>query len=449
MKKIILLLSLLTVLVACNTKQVDYAIVTINSPQKSAVFALNNTDTTVEVKLNNGKYVDTIKNVNQYYYLVAGQYELTMYLEGGDNITINLTPTLDKVTYTGKGANKQTYLLDKQLKINAYGAKINEWYSQNGADFKQKIQKIINEINGILKTAHLSDDFTKTEQQSIAFTHYNLLSSYPSYHEFLTGKKTTTVEKYVPNDIRNFDFNNEKFYSTYREYQGIVVNYYMNIFYKNIKESYPTIGKKDIAFMDKIKITQLKEDLLGQCIYFMSSSSEKLQEFYDALTSYSTNAEYKRHLTKKFNILKNLTKGKTSPEFAYTQPNGDIVELKNLRGKYVYIDVWATWCGPCKKEIPALKKLEEKMSGKNIAFVSISVDSPQDKEKWKKFVKENEMGGIQLFADNAFNSFFIKQYGIDAIPRFILLDKKGNIISADAPKPSSDKIESFLNKNIN
>lgn len=133
-----------------------------------------------------------------------------------------------------------------------------------------------------------------------------------------------------------------------------------------------------------------------------------------------------------------------SAPFDYLNFKGGKTKLSDFKGKYVYIDVWATWCGPCRAEIPFLKKVEEKYEGKNIAFVSISVDVQKDLEKWKKFVAEKQLGGVQLFADKDWNSDFMKSYSIDSIPRFILIDPTGKIVSADAARPSSPKLQEQL-----
>ncbi|CAM3776684.1 TlpA disulfide reductase family protein [Flavobacterium cucumis] len=136
--------------------------------------------------------------------------------------------------------------------------------------------------------------------------------------------------------------------------------------------------------------------------------------------------------------------GIASPSFDYENHKGGKTKLEDLRGKYVYIDVWATWCGPCIAEIPHLKKVEAKYHGKNIEFVSISVDTDKDYEKWKKMVVSKELGGIQLFADKNWTSDFIKAYGINAIPRFILIGPDGKVIKADAARPSSASLTELL-----
>jgi thiol-disulfide isomerase/thioredoxin len=140
----------------------------------------------------------------------------------------------------------------------------------------------------------------------------------------------------------------------------------------------------------------------------------------------------------------NKLKGKPSPDFDYENYKGGKTKLSDLKGKYVYIDLWATWCGPCRAEIPFLQKIEEKYHGKNIEFVSVSIDAAKDKEKWKKFVLDKKLGGIQLFADKDWESEFVKGYGVTGIPRFILIDPKGNVVEADASRPSDSALQTKL-----
>ncbi|MCV9928035.1 TlpA family protein disulfide reductase [Flavobacterium sp. LS1R49] len=141
--------------------------------------------------------------------------------------------------------------------------------------------------------------------------------------------------------------------------------------------------------------------------------------------------------------------GKASPVFDYENYKGGKTKLADLKGKYVYIDLWATWCAPCRAEIPFLQKTEEKYHGENIEFVSISVDKAKDYEKWKKFVNDKKLGGTQLFADRDWESDFVVGFGVTGIPRFILIDPKGNVLNADAPRPSSPELQVVLDKLLN
>ena len=137
---------------------------------------------------------------------------------------------------------------------------------------------------------------------------------------------------------------------------------------------------------------------------------------------------------------KELKEGDQAPTFKYLDINGKEVSLSDLKGKYVYIDIWATWCGPCTGELPHLKELEKKMHGKKIVFVSISCD--KDKAAWEKMVKEKGLEGVQLH--NGGDRVFMDAFGVKYIPRFILLDKEGKVVNANMNRPSNAETEKTL-----
>lgn len=167
---------------------------------------------------------------------------------------------------------------------------------------------------------------------------------------------------------------------------------------------------------------------------FKTAETANNQQFYSTLTD-----NYKEQ----HSLLKNTQKGSPSPVFNnYENYKGGTSSLADFKGKYVYIDVWATWCGPCKQQIPYLQSLEEKYHNKNIEFVSISVDQPNKKEDWKKMISDKKMSGVQLFANN--DPGFQQAYQISGIPRFILIDPQGNIVDANAPRPSDPNLTSIF-----
>ncbi|MGV0848121.1 TlpA family protein disulfide reductase [Empedobacter falsenii] len=122
-----------------------------------------------------------------------------------------------------------------------------------------------------------------------------------------------------------------------------------------------------------------------------------------------------------------------APDFSLADINGKRFDLSDFKGKYVYIDIWATWCGPCKVQIPFMKELEKQFHDAPIHFVSVSLDKLEDKPVWEKMVRENQMSGVQLFAGREDNFGF--DYKIEYIPTFIILDKEGNIMIDRAPAP--------------
>lgn len=122
-----------------------------------------------------------------------------------------------------------------------------------------------------------------------------------------------------------------------------------------------------------------------------------------------------------------------APAFTLHSIEGNNISLSDLKGKYLYVDIWATWCRPCIQQLPAMKEMEAKYRGQNIEFLSISVDRDADKAKWAKMVQEKQMKGIQLFAGK--QTSFSSDYKISSIPKFLIIGKEGEIINANPPRP--------------
>lgn len=162
------------------------------------------------------------------------------------------------------------------------------------------------------------------------------------------------------------------------------------------------------------------------------------------------NERFLNYLTENYEVqsklLAPIKPGQPSPTFNYPDINGKKVSLNSLKGNYVYIDVWATWCAPCKEEIPYLKELYSEYKDKNLKIVSLSIDKPEHKEKWKNMVENEGLTGIQIMVDNESNSDFIRDYNITGIPRFILVDPQGNIVDNNAPRPSDPELKKLFNE---
>jgi thiol-disulfide isomerase/thioredoxin len=151
----------------------------------------------------------------------------------------------------------------------------------------------------------------------------------------------------------------------------------------------------------------------------------KFNEFSDILKKKNIKYVYKTSLINKI-----------GNNFFFKDIKNNVKTLKDFKGKFVYIDVWATWCKPCKVEHTFLKQLEEHFSNNDeLQIISISTDREYD--KWEKYITKNSIDGVQLYSGS--NSDFVKFYDIGALPRFIFLDKEGSVISPDEIRPSNPK----------
>lgn len=137
-----------------------------------------------------------------------------------------------------------------------------------------------------------------------------------------------------------------------------------------------------------------------------------------------------------------LSSGLPAPDFSLRDINGEIVNLSDFEGKYVYIDVWNSACKPCYKEFPEMEKLIEKYKDNNIVFIGISLD--RNEETWKRTIIKKELKGIQLFG-HGWKSKFAKDYFVEYNPRFILIDKNQKIVYLSAPRPSGG-IDKFIDE---
>jgi thiol-disulfide isomerase/thioredoxin len=137
--------------------------------------------------------------------------------------------------------------------------------------------------------------------------------------------------------------------------------------------------------------------------------------------------------------------GKSSYDFSLPDTSGKMVSMKDFKGKVIFIDVWATWCGPCRGQIPSLKEIEEEYKDKDIVFMGISLDKIKDKQKWIKFIQKENLHGVQLIDD--IGLAFGRKYQINSIPRFLLIDRQGNWLEIRCPMPDSkEQLKRYLDK---
>lgn len=163
-----------------------------------------------------------------------------------------------------------------------------------------------------------------------------------------------------------------------------------------------------------------------------------LNELKKAVSTYGVD----ERLVGEFSRRKSSAKGSAFPEgIVLVDAEGKTMDIAAFRGSYVYIDLWASWCGPCCKEVPYLQQLEKDMQGSPVKFVSISLD--QDVNAWKNKMKALNMHGNQWHDKN---NALGRALNVQGIPRFLIYDKEGRLYVADAPRPSHPATKEYLEK---
>ncbi|MET0759068.1 MAG: TlpA disulfide reductase family protein [Flavobacterium sp.] len=380
------------------------------------------------------------------YTIGTSKNRTSLYLSNGTKLVLTADDKDFNTTlkFTGKGSVENQYVVEKS-KVTA--TVTNEaLYKLEEIEFLKKINEIKSTIITLYDKTKFSDiNFKEKEAKNITYLEQLYLLNYPSYHAHYAKIEGFNASESFPkfDETINLDDDGDYLFSnTYKQIVNAKFNKKIDAQVANEEEM---ISKYALPIIKTFKSQNIKNALVQGLSYEISAGNVDAEKLYNDLILLSTDAKFKENLALKFNKIKTLAIGKPSPKFDYENHKGGKTSLESLKGKYVYVDVWATWCGPCRKEIPSLKKVEEQYHGKNIEFVSISIDALKDHEKWNKFVTEKQLGGIQLFADKDWNSQFVKEYAIDGIPRFILIGPNGDIINADAPRPSDTKLIDLFN----
>tara|TARA_Y100000815_G_scaffold53152_1_gene43169 strand:- start:227 stop:1369 length:1143 start_codon:yes stop_codon:yes gene_type:complete len=137
--------------------------------------------------------------------------------------------------------------------------------------------------------------------------------------------------------------------------------------------------------------------------------------------------------------------GNAAPEFSAPTPEGDELALKDVLGKYTIVDFWASWCRPCRQENPNVVKLYNKYHDKGLNIISVSLDRPEEKDRWLQAIENDKMDWYHVSNLKYWQDPIVRQYGITAIPATYLLDEKGIIIDKNLRGDAlAEKLESLL-----
>lgn len=442
MKKIAVILSACA-LMACNQEQNKTVRISgkINNPLSETASILSSdrsnlyTDTLDE---NNNFNIEFEVEEPAYMSFKHGRETTAMYVKPGDQIQLSIDPNEfdETINYTGSNQSNflaKKYLVEEQIDRRAL-------YSLTEEEFLQNCNKHEAEIQELLKL--VVDETFKTEQKKALWLEWvNTKMMYPNYYQYLTGNKLELSEAYYDylndldlNDV--FLFENEEGYNFLQNYIAFKTeneeNGHMLAQLNFIAENIGNQEHKD----------QISYDILKS--YIKNETFTNIAPIIDQFKAVHSDTIIHNELHELAVEMSLLSPGKPALDFTYPDVNGKEISLSDFEGSYVYVDVWATWCGPCKREIPHLVELEKDYHDKNIVFLSVSVDEEKDRETWLNMLEEKEMGGVQLFASGW--SKITKDYRINGIPRFMLFDPNGNIVDTRASRPSEPRTRELFDQ---
>lgn len=383
-------------------------------------------DTTTATKHAEGKAVLKVKEPT--YGRVVYRWKRTpIYLEPGKDFQMewDLTPAALSLEVTSKTSQVNPYL-NGQLPGPVMGD-----FGKDPEEIMPILDEYVDQCYKILESKKLDKLFVEKEKKRIAYRIYNFLADYA---------QQKPCDQPVYDKLEELAGTDEPWLMQMPEYTNFMSSAVTALALRDedIEEGPAGQAKAVVTVLEyaakNLKDKSMKEYIIGTNAIALvknngSDGAERIKEIFEQNVSDPEIVEAFKTVWAEGSV---LVAGRPSPDFTFVDINGKQVSLKDLRGRYVYIDVWATWCVPCRGELPHLKKLEETFKGMNIAFVSLSCD--KDKAKWEKMVKDDQMGGIQLWGDAG--NAFLNAYRVQTIPRFIFLDPEGRIVNPDMTRPS-------------
>lgn len=358
-----------------------------------------------------------------------------LWLTPGDDLEVDLRDDQRESLIKGKGAEANNYLKGHLFpKGGSFlrGGCLNKDFGQTRGCVEQRAAEREKELKAL---KNVSDEFVETEMMRIKA---DVVCSYMAYPAYSSMLRSPEEQKADP----------DEFYRSIRE----VVN--------------PLL--KEIAAKDEYLETGSVRDALLSC-YDMDASgialpkSQRLKEFievymkgqsmdgemtralYDELYAFGSglkNADFKQAFLGRLEERTKLMEGQPAIDFAVVDMDGKKGRLSDYKGKVLYVDFWATWCGPCLGEMPRFNELSKKYPG--IQFIGVSVDD--DAKAWQnKLQRDADHGNVlELLSQDP---LVRTEWDITGIPRFLLIDPEFRIISAAAPWPSdTEAITPLLEK---
>ncbi|WP_158563278.1 TlpA family protein disulfide reductase [Chitinophaga silvatica] len=220
---------------------------------------------------------------------------------------------------------------------------------------------------------------------------------------------------------------------------------------------HPFSGRKTLEQIDKqihllkkqIKSVQITDPVIELLLnayisrYKVGDSFNSDRITFNKLTSTLVDKAKRRMLMSTFNNLEYTIKGAGLPPVSFQDATGSKSSLEQFKGKYLLLDIWASWCVPCCKMMPVFQQLEREYEGKPITFVGLSVDG--DSSKWVTRMSELNMHGYQLW-DNS--GTFMKYLNINAIPHYLLYSPDGKLLNYNMGSPESPEFKRILDQAI-
>ena len=431
----------------------------ISNPQRD-FFLLKHQGRIDTVKLSaEGKFDLLIEQATANYFMIDyNRQSISLYLLPADEVTLSLSGVnITDAQVKGSSAPYCNHILQRTKEDRAFSAayptyKMSSLPAETFFSLRDSVRTArMNALGANDKTSSFITPFREAESKIYAYQMgLDLINFKNQAMKSGMGVMPKSIEKYID----SIELNDESM-----AYDGAYKSFVLNKASLEANLRYQNDPVKSPARYYELVIA-----VIGECVKPERNKSVLISEFMPQvlkdvgtsdLTSFISTLENVSNDKKLLESVKryaaqyaHLYAGRIAPDAEFYDAEGKVSKLSDYRGKVLYIDTWATWCGPCKREIPYLKTLEESYHGKNVQFISVSTD--KDVTAWKAFIAKESMSGLQLHQSQEMEKTMSYLYAVNSIPRFVLIDEDGKIVSVDAPRPSSgDEIRNSIDKVLN
>lgn len=383
-----------------------------------------------------GRFDTIITLTEPAYYSISRN---TLYLTPGDDLTIHITTNNQEAKFTGQGANVNNYM---KFRLFPKGGSFLEGGSNvraNFAETKALVDSLATVRRAQLDTlSDASEEFKRLENARITADVANSYLSYPSYASFRQNE-----------DAKDIDI--DSFYLALKDdlvpaLQALSEDPLLDVaVVRDVLSELADPGSASMQALSKeVNFTPRMTEL-----YAAGRKVNRLRHEVDentlnaikAFTDSLQNHDFATELQAKTAQATRLLKGQPAIDIEFTDIDGQSHRLSDFKGKAIYLDFWATWCGPCIQESPYFEKLASKFTGKDIVFIPISTDT--NREAWLQYLKAHKKALTQY---NCIDEKLDSGWSILYIPRFVLIDRDFNIANAYAPRPSEPEAEAQINE---
>lgn len=436
MRKLVVMLFISLLAFACQKEKSVSVNVTVKDKNiaEGVYFGLMKMDTMLQMNAE-GKASVVLPVDEPQYGIVKYKWKTkAIYLEPGKGLDViwDMRPSGLEIEFAGDGADKNNFINGKETRVPVMGD-----FGLKEDEFLEKIDQYIADNNKVLESKGFDKVFQEKEKTRLLYDVCGILWQYAQNRdcseEYIAKMKSLMVEE---DWLLQLD--------SYTNFMEGAVAYFAGKALENQENA--SVKEKTLNVLNyvlsNIKSQAVKEYLVASfsISYIDSEGVDDAEEVKAIFNKEVTNSVMQAAFNSLYAQGSSVAKGSKAHGFKYLDINGKEVSLDDFKGRYVYIDIWATWCAPCREEYPHLQMLEKAFQGTNISFVSISTD--QDEAKWKQTVKDEKMGGIQLHTGG--DKDFLNAFRVKGIPRFILINPEGRIENANMTRPSDPMTIEYL-----